>query len=61
MKVLPLLQQAFPSATGYENLVTVIQANAEGHLVKIKYDDDDEQQQQELRCYSTIYSICETS
>jgi Ecdysteroid kinase-like family len=42
MKVLPLLQQAFPAATGYENVITVVQANAEGHLVKIQYDAADD-------------------
>ncbi|KAL3935909.1 MAG: hypothetical protein SGARI_002776 [Bacillariaceae sp.] len=40
MKVLPLLQQAFPTAIGYENVLTVVQANAEGHLVKIQYDQE---------------------
>jgi hypothetical protein len=56
MKVLPLLQQAFPSATGYENLVTVIQANAEGHLVKIQYDDpvDDDEDDEKASTAATI-------
>lgn len=39
MKVLPILQQAFPSATGYENLSTVSQANAEGNLVRVIQGD----------------------
>ncbi|KAG7370903.1 ecdysteroid kinase [Nitzschia inconspicua] len=40
MKILPLLQQSFPTATGYDNLTTVVQANAEGHLVKVHYAEN---------------------
>lgn len=38
MQLLPILQQAFSKnvVVGFENIHTVIQANAEGHLVKLK-------------------------
>lgn len=36
------MQQAFPTASGYESILTVVQANAEGHLVRIQYNSDDE-------------------
>jgi len=40
--LLPILQQAFPSGINYEPLASpIVQANAEGQLVSVSFEDDD--------------------
>jgi thiamine kinase-like enzyme len=40
-ELLPILRQAFPSATSCDTVASVVQANAEGYRVKFDDDDDD--------------------
>ena len=42
--LLPILQQAFPteSVISYETTTKVVQANAEGHLVTVLFDNGDD-------------------
>jgi hypothetical protein len=40
-ELLPILQQVFPSATGYDTIASVVQANAEGYRLKLDDDNDE--------------------